>query len=434
MTSMTQWKKRENKKALLITGARQIGKTYTVRKFASENYENVLEINFAETPSAKLIFDGDLDAKSIISNLTAFSNTQLVENKTLIFFDEIQECPNARAAIKYLVEDGRFDYIESGSLLGVLYKDVPLLPIGYEEILHMYPLSLREFFVAMGVQKKTLKLIKTCYKKRNPVPEAIHNKMQRLTRLYLAIGGMPAAANAYINTNDLAYVHSVQKDIIELYRMDITRYANNKPHVKMIFDAIPSQLSSVNKRFILKNISATARMERYASDFMWLVDAGVALPCYNIRAPQEPLAINEQRNLFKLYACDIGLLGAMLEEPIQFELIKGNAGINQGSILENLAAQELHSHKFKLRYFDKSKYGEIDFIISSNGNVIPIEIKSGHDYKKHKALDNILKVDEWNIDTSIAFCADNVSEENKITYLPWYMLMFIKKQEIKQSF
>ena len=170
-------------------------------------------------------------------------------------------------------------------------------------------------------------------------------------------------------------------------------------------------------------------MERYASDFMWLVDAGVCLPCYNVRAPQIPLALNEQHSLFKLYPCDVGLLGAMLEQSVQFDLVQGDSGINNGAMLETLAAQELVANGYDLRYFDKSKYGEVDFVLLSGRRVLPVEIKSGESYRRHKALDNVLGVKEWGIDRALVFCGDNVQEAGAVTYLPWYFLMFCKPQE-----
>ena len=427
--SLEAWYGEPRRKALMVTGARQVGKTYSVREFAAAHYRVLLEINFAETPSAKAIFDGDLDAETVIANLTAFSHTPLSPGETLVFLDEIQECPNARAAMKFLVEDGRFDYIESGSLLGVLYKDVPSLPVGYEQTIRMFPLTLLEFFRALGVQDGTLSLVAESFADRSPVPPAIHDRLVRLTRLYFAVGGMPDAVERFVETSDLAQVMSIQRGIAALYRQDISKYTGNKPHVKAIFDAIPSELSSKNKRFVLTDLAPTARMERYASDFMWLADAGVALPCYNTRALEKPLAINEQHSLFKLFLCDVGLLGSLLEEPVQRDLVMGDPSVNGGSILENMAAQELSANGFNLRYFDKTKYGEVDFAITVGDSIVPIEMKSGLDYRKHKALDNVMAVREWGIVEGLVFCRDNVSRDGRVTYLPWYMLPFLKSSE-----
>jgi len=428
---MTSWYRNPAHKALLVTGARQVGKTYAIREFIRHHYEASLEINFVETPQAASIFEGNLDANTLIANLTAFSSKPLTPGRSAIFFDEIQECPRARTAIKFLVDDGRFDYVESGSLLGVLYREVPSLPVGYENVVRMYPLGLREFFVALGVQPEVFDLIKECFDSGRQVPQAIHERLLRMTRLYLACGGMPAAVDQLARTQDLALVLQTQRDIVELYRQDIARYAPKKPHVKSIFDAIPSEILGSNKRFTLRDLAPTARMERYASDFMWLVDAGVALPCYNVRTPQLPLALNEQHSLFKLYPFDVGLLGSMLERSVQFELVQGNAGINNGALLETLAAQELVANGYDLRYFDKSRYGEVDFVLPARDAALPVEIKSGSDYRAHKALNNIMAVSEWGMHKALVFCPGNVQDEGPIRYLPWYMLMFCEPAEEK---
>ena len=425
---MTRWHDGVARKALLVTGARQVGKTFAIREFISRTYEASLEINFVETPQAKAIFEGNLDAATIVANLTAFSGRPLPPGRTAIFLDEIQECPRARSAIKFLVDDGRFDYIESGSLLGVLYRDAPSLPVGYESIVRMYPLGLREFFMALGLQPETFDLMEECFEEKRELPTAVHERVMRMTRLYLACGGMPAAVDLLVRTQDLALVLGTQRDIAELYRQDIARYAPNKPHVKKIFDAMPSEIIGTNKRFTLRDLAPTARMERYASDFMWLVDAGVALPCYNVRAPQLPLALNEQHSLFKLYPCDVGLLGSMLEKSVQFELVQGDAGVNNGALLETLAAQELTANGYDLRYFDKSKYGEVDFVVPGDGKVLPVEVKSGTDYQKHKSLDNVMAIDEWGIDHALVFCPGNVQCTGPVTYLPWYLLMFLSPE------
>ena len=426
---MVRWRSDPLRKALLVTGARQVGKTFAVREFIEGNYDTHVEINFVETPQAKAIFEGNLDAATIIANLTAFSGKPLKPGRSAVFLDEIQECPRARSAIKFLVEDGRFDYIESGSLLGVLYRDVPSLPVGFENVVRMYPLGLREFLVALGLQPEVFELLADCFEERREVPAAIHERVLRMTRLYLACGGMPAAVDQLVHTQDLALVLETQRDITGLYRLDIARYANNKPHVKAIFDAMPSEIMGANKRFTLRDLAPSARMQRYESDFMWLVDAGVALPCYNVRAPQLPLALNEQHSLFKLYPNDVGLLGAMLESSVQFELVQGDAGVNNGALLETFAAQELVANGFNLRYFDKAKYGEVDFVVLRDGKAAPIEVKSGKGYHRHKALDNVMAVDEWGIDEALVFCPANVETVGHVTYLPWYMLMFCTPAE-----
>lgn len=424
------WKQSSSRQAFLLTGARQVGKTYAVRKFAQENYERFLEINFAETPSACTIFEGDLDARTLISSITAYSSLPLIPNNTLIFFDEIQECPRARTAIKFLVDYGFYDYIESGSLLGVLSKDVPSLPVGYETLHRMYPLSFEEFLRALGIQPEVLEIVQACFLEQKAVPQAIHERLLHIFRLYVTCGGMPQAVQQLVDTNDLARVLQIQKDILALYRADVAKYAANKPHVYRIFDAIPGELDQENKRFKLSDLAKTARMERYENDFMWLIDAGVALPCYNVKTPQKPLLLNEQHNLFKLYLCDCGLLTAMFEDNIQYELLKGNVGINWGSVLENVVAQELASNDSKLYYYDRSKMGEIDFLIQTGNSVIPVEVKSGTDYMTHRALNKILDIDEWKLSQAYVLCSGNLEMRGKIAYIPWYMFIYLLHNDI----
>ena len=428
---LLDWKMEKNKKALCVIGARQIGKTTAIRAFAKENYEHFLEINFILDQGAEKIFQGKLDADTIIENLTAFKMQQLVPGKTLIFLDEIQECPNARCAIKFLVEDGRFDYIESGSLLGVKYKEVPSYAVGYEEIYYMYPMNFREYLAANGVQDKTLQLLKNCYEQYEQVPVPIHETLLKLFYSYIVVGGMPAVVQTYVETHDIGLVIETQRSILELYRMDISKYSSetDKIKIKAIFDSIPSQLNDKNRRFFLKHIDENGRMMRYENSFLWLSDAGVALPAYNVVEPQAPLQLNEKRNLFKLFMGDTGLLCAACMENVQFDILNGNLEVNMGSILENVFAQAIKANGFRLNYFDSKKYGELDFVVQNGLQVDLLEIKSGNDYKKHAALNRIAAIENWKFGRKIVFCKDNVQVEDDIEYLPWYMVMFYQVQK-----
>lgn len=431
---LKDWKNRPAHKALLIDGARQVGKTFAVRQFAAECYEVFLEVNFVKTPGAKSIFEGDLDAAAIILGLTAYSGTALIPGKTLIFFDEIQECPRARTAIKFLVDDGRFDYVESGSLLGVTYQHVDSLPVGYEDELRAYPLTFAEFAVAAGIRPEVLDEARRACEAQEPVLPAINDRLIRAFRIYMAVGGMPAAVQAYVDTGDLARVLEVQRGILTLYRQDVSKYAPNKVHVNAIFDSIPAQLDKKNRRFKLSDLAKTARMERYESDFMWLADAGVALPCYNVSAPTVPLQINLQHNLFKLFLCDCGLLSAASVGAVQFDIIQGDLSINQGSFLENVVAQELLAHGFSLSYYDKSKVGEVDFVLQRGSVVLPVEAKSGSDFKIHRALDNLMDVEEWGLERAVVLCSGNVEKDGRVTYLPWYAVSFMEQERLPESF
>jgi predicted AAA+ superfamily ATPase len=367
-------------------------------------------------------------------NLTAFIGKPLEKGKTLVFLDEIQECPNARTAIKFLVDDGRFDYIESGSLLGVQYKQVPSYPVGYEEIYQMYPMDFEEFCIANGVQQSTLDYLHECYEKQKPITDSIHQTMSNLFKYYIVVGGMPDVVRKFIDTHDIGQVSAVQRDIIAQYRQDISKYAaTGKNMINNIFDNIPSQLNDKNRRFMLSSIQKSARLRDYEDSFVWLSDAGVALPCYNLTEPKIPLKINEQSRLFKLYMSDVGLLCAMSLENVQFEILKGNLSINMGGILKNAFAELLKANGFSLRYLNKKNIGELDFVVQQNDEVMPIEIKSGKDYQTHAALNNALKVKDWNLKKGLVFCMDNIRKTEKITYLPWYLVMFLKQDNSDES-
>lgn len=427
------WKNNTSRKALLITGARQIGKTFLIREFGKRNYENLVEINFITEPKAVSIFTGNLNAETLVMNLTAYLMAPMTQGKTLVFFDEIQECPAARTAMKFLVEDGRFDYIESGSLLGVNYKEVQSYPVGYEETLQMYPMDFEEFVLANGVQTNTVSHLKECFDKRAPVSGAIHQTMSDLFRYFVIVGGMPAVVQRFVDTHDIGEVLKIQTDILAMYRQDITKYSQtDKIRIKNIFDRIPAELNAQNRRFKLADISKTARMNRYESSFVWLADAGVVLPCYNITEPKAPLRLSEQSSLFRLYMGDTGLLCAASMENVQFDILGGDLSVNMGSILENTFAQLLKANGFELRYMNRKSLGEIDFVLQQGKTVVPVEIKSGADYERHSALNNILRVPDWGIRKAYVFCRGNVSGRGQITYLPWYMVMFFKQDRLPE--
>lgn len=425
---LLEWKRQPNKKALCVMGARQIGKTTVIRQFGEDQYECFVELNFITDTDAQKIFAGTLDANTIITNLTAYTRKPMIPGKTLVLLDEIQACPDARTAIKFLVEDGRFDYIESGSLLGVKYKEVRSYPVGFEEPYQMYPMDLEEYLWANGVQKSTIRYLKDCYENGNPVTDAVHQTMCKLFYSYIVVGGMPDVVQTYVDTHDIAQVIARQTEILELYRLDIGQYAqgNDKIKIRAIFDSIPAQLNEKNRRFILVAINPKGRQERYADSFNWLADAGVALPCYNVEEPKPPLRLNEKHNLFKLFMGDTGLLCAACMENVQFGILNGELQINMGSILENLIAQQLKCNGFYLNYFDGKRTGEIDFVIQNGMGIELVEAKSGNDYKVHSALNKIRKVEGWRFNKASVFCKGNVESENGVWYYPWYMIMFAK--------
>ena len=409
-----------------------MGKTFAVRKIGKEVFEQVVEINFIEQPDAVELFSHPKSAAELLMRISAFTRKKLVPGKTLIFFDEVQECDEMVTAIKFLVDDGSYRYVMSGSLLGVELKDLRSVPVGYVGELEMYPLDLEEFAKALGIGEKVMGHLKECYENQSPVDEFIHKKMLELVTLYMIVGGMPSAVQKYLDTNNLRSVLNEQRDIIRTYKRDITKYEKErKLQIEEIYNLIPAELNAKNKRFVLKELSEKARFARYESGFLWLKDAGVAISTYNVEAPKIPLLLNKQRNLFKLFLNDVGLLAAMYGGDIQVRLLS-SLNVNYGAAFENLVAQELYAHGFAidhdLFYFNSKKQGELDFVVEYQGEVLPIEVKSGKAYERHRALSNIMDNEEYAIPEAIVFCQENIQVKNRLVYLPIYMLMFLQHE------
>ena len=354
---------RNDKRALLVTGARQTGKTYSIRKVAKECFDVVVEINFVENPEAIAMFSNVNNSQELLLRISAFAKQHLIPHKTIIFFDEVQECKEIVTAIKFLVDEGSYHYVLSGSLLGVELHDIRSIPVGYLSVLEMHPLDLEEFAIAQGVSPIVLSHLKECYDQQKAVDHLVHNKMLDLLRLYLIIGGMPHVVETYLTTNNLKRVLEIQKDIIRLYKQDIAKYdKQRKLNIADIYNLIPSELNAKNKRFILKQLNEKGRFSKYENSFVWLQDAGVAIPVYNIDEPTVPLLLSKQRNLFKLFLSDVGLLAAMYAGNIQQKLLSGELEINFGAIYENFAAQELYAHglagdEHQLFYFNSKQLG-----------------------------------------------------------------------------
>ena len=427
---LEQFRQADDKKALLITGARQVGKTFIIREFGKRTYQSFIEINFLEDKTAASLFENARDSQDLLLRLSAVADKPLIPGQTLIFLDEVQECKEIVTAIKFLVEEGSYRYILSGSLLGVDLKDIRSMPVGYMDIVQMYPLDFEEFALANRVSPNVIDALHKAFEEKQPVDPVIHERMMALFRLYLIVGGMPAAVMKYLESNNLRNVIEEQQAIIALYKKDIARYdPEEKLYLEDIFDLIPSELNSKNKRFILKNLNDNFKFSRYSNSFLWLKDAGVALPTFCTAEPTAPLRLSKSSNLFKLFLADVGLLASMYMDNIQVKILNGEKSINFGSVYENVAAQELKAHGFDLYYFNSKKQGELDFLIERNGHVLPIEIKSGKDYTKHAALSNVLANEDYAIPEAYVFQNDNVGQAGKITYYPIYMLMFVEKQD-----
>lgn len=427
-----------DKRALLVTGARQVGKTFSIRRVGRECFENVIEVNFIEHPDAVSLFNNATCAKDLLLRLSAFIDKPFIPGRTLIFFDEVQVCKEIITAIKFLVDEGSYRYVMSGSLLGVELDDLRSVPVGYMDEIEMHPIDLQEFFEAVGIGDDVLNHLRECFERRSLVDDFIHRRMLEAVKLYLIVGGMPAAVQKYLDTNNLRRVFEVQRGIIRTYRRDITQYdPRRKLQIEEIYDLIPSELNAKNKRFILKDMNEKARFSKYEDSFLWLKDAGVAIPTYNVEEPRIPLLLSKQRNLFKIFSNDVGLLAAMYGGNIQAKLLDNDICINFGSIYENLVAQELYAHGFamghSLYYFNNKKQGELDFVIEYDNHILPIEVKSGKDYERHNALSNVMNNREYGIPYAYVFCQENVHTKGSIVYLPIYLIAFLEQIQVEDN-
>lgn len=420
-----------DRRALLVTGARQVGKTFSIRKMGKECFENFVEINFVEKPEAVGLFSELQGTKDLLLRLSAFTRQPIVPGKTLFFFDEVQKCKEIVTAIKFLVDEGSYKYVMSGSLLGVELDDLRSVPVGYMDELEMYPLDLLEFFEAIGIGEDVIGHLRECFAEKRPVDDFIHNRLLEAVRLYLIVGGMPAAVQKYLDTNNLRRVYEEQRGIIRTYKRDITQYDfSHKLQIEEIYDLVPAELNAKNKRFILKELNEKARFSKYEDGFLWLKDAGVAIPVYNLEEPKVPLLLSKQRNLFKLFLNDVGLLAAMYGGNIQTKLLSKETNINFGSVFENLVAQELYAHGFvaehSLYYFNSKKQGELDFVVEHDGHVLPIEVKSGKNYERHNALSNVMANKEYDVPCAYVFCQENVHTKGNVIYYPIYLITFFE--------
>lgn len=423
-----------SRNALLLTGARQVGKTYSIREFG-KTFKSFVEINFIENPDAANLLKGAKSSQDLLLRLSTITSQPLIKGETLIFFDEVQRCPNIVTAIKFLVDEGSYRYILSGSLLGVELKDLRSEPVGYMAVKDMFPMDFEEFITNLGISENVVDSLHKAWQERTPVDDFIHQKLMELFRLYLIVGGMPAAVSKYMETNNLQEVMDVQQQIIRLYKRDIAQYdPNNKLYIEDIFNLIPPELNAKNKRFILKRLNENTKFDRVENSFLWLKNAGVALPVYNVEEPKLPLLLARSRNLFKLFQSDVGLLASQYAEGIQMRIIMGNKDINFGAIYENAVAQELVAHGMTTYYYNNKKQGELDFIVELNGKVLPIEVKSGKDYESHRALSNVLQQEAYDLPEAVVFNNDNLHTKGKIIYAPIYMVMFLEKNNEAPSY
>lgn len=431
--TIEEWIKNSNK-ALLITGARQIGKTWLIRDEIEKSGYTKFEINFIDQPDMVHYLDAEMSADEFLVKLRMIMPEDCKHHETIVFFDEIQKCPEIVTKIKFLVDEGSFKYVMSGSLLGVELKGIASAPVGYLSVLRMYPMDFEEFMIANHVSKATLEMLKDKFETVQPVDEFIHQKLLALFFVYLIVGGMPDAVKTYIATKDIREVDKIQRDIVTQYKEDFSQYESEDKKLKLIsiYDIIPAELNKQNKKFVFTMLDKELKFDRYENSFLWLKDAGVALPVYNVEAPVIPLLASKSSNVFRLFSSDIGLLTSAYPAATKIELINKNGEVNNGAHFENAVAQQLLCNGFELYFCKKKNIGELDFLIEMDGKVVPIEVKSGKAYKTHKALDHFMNVSDYHIEKAFVFSTGNVEKEGKVTYLPIYMCYLVKEQSIGQ--
>ncbi len=432
LEAMEEWLRLKTaKQALLVTGARQVGKTYLIRSFGYAHYAHVAEVNLFENDEARLAIGSATSSRELFVRLSAYVEEPLVPGKTLVFIDEVQECPNVITAIKFLLEREDFDYVLSGSMLGVELKCVRSLPVGYLSTIKMYPLDFEEFCWANGLAENVITEARDAYREKRSVDEFVNKRLIQVFHEYLLVGGMPAAVDAFAKSANLQQVRARQEEIVEWYREDIAKYADERALVvKRIFDVIPSELNNQNKRFVAKSIEGKASIERYENDFLWLADANVGLPSYNVAEPRAPLAISASMRLFKLFLCDVGLLTCLCGMQTVRDMVAGRTDIMYGALYENAVAQEFAAHGLPLYYFKNENRGEVDFVLPwLEEKVMPVEVKSGKTYKRHSALTKLFKMENYAIDEAIVLYEGNVERDGKVLYLPVYFAGFIGEEQ-----
>lgn len=424
---------RNDERALLLYGVRQAGKTYIIRHCLKSEGCSYVEFNLIREPDIVAILKSATDVDDLILKLSLYSDKKIIPGETFLFFDEIQKYKEIVTKIKFLVEDRRYRYILSGSLLGVEIVNLKSAPVGYLKSLQMYPLDFEEFLQLFEISSAAFEALKKAYRYKEAVDEIIHKKMLQLFHLYLIIGGMPAAVEKYRQTENIDAVMDEHEAILQQYKLDFTQYEaeNKKLLLTNIYELIPAELNEQNKRFKITDIEKNLRFEKMNDSFTWLWKAGVALPVFNVTEPKIPLLLNQKSTLFKLFLSDVGMLTTLYGKALKLKIVNQEKDINKGAVYENIAAQELTAHGYNCYYYNNKKFGELDFVIEHDGEVLPIEVKSGKDYKKHSALAQIMQNENYQLNEAVVFSNSNVERNGKIIYLPIYMLMFLEETEIE---
>lgn len=431
---LTHWKARPNHKPLIIKGCRQCGKTSSVLAFARSNYANVVYLDFHEHSEYRAIFGGALDVDTITLNMSiAVPNARLIPHQTCIVLDEIQDCPAARSSLKFFKIDGRYDVICTGSLLGVNGYREPedvkaSIPVGYEHIVTMYPMDFEEWLWANGITDEHVEYLTRCLNEEVRVTEAVHQRLRQLLLRYVVVGGMPDAVVTYLETNNLADVQTVQRNIVEGYKADMLKYAPqpDKSKIRQCFDSIPMQLAKENKKFQYSLISKGARAADFAGSLQWIEDAGIIRRCYNTSITELPLNGNRLADHFKVYMCDIGLLVSMLEDGTAWSIMQGDLHSYKGAIFENLAADFFIKMGRELYFFQKPGGVELDFLIRYRGQCCPVECKATTG--NAKSLKSVLKHPEhYHVASAIKLGDYNVGRSEQMLSLPFYLGFLLRE-------
>ena len=430
---LLKWKNENKEECLLIKGARQVGKTYLVRKFGEAEYESFIEINFHMQGSLKVIFENDLSSEEICKRITAnIAGSRIIPGKTLIFLDEIQKCSRARTALKFLAQDNRIDVIASGSLLGLAYgrdddkevEEVESMPVGYERPLMMYPLDFEEFLNAYGYDSETIEYLHGFYNSKEKVPSELNDKFSQIFLEYLVVGGMPEVVVDFVENKDFGKVQQIQEKILASYADDISQHAKGSEKVKVrkCYDSIPRQLARENRKFKYSEVESKATSRKFGDSVQWLHDANMVYLCQNVSVPELPVKAYEKENEFKLYINDTGLLMALYGFETKKTLLNGTLkGAAKGGIFENFAAEALVQNGYSLHYYKPDDNSELEFVIEKDGEVVPIEVKAGN--TATKSLNRF--IEEFKPENAFKLISGNIGQsDNKIT-LPHYLTMFI---------
>lgn len=416
---------------LIVDGARQVGKSFIIRKVAKELFENYIEINFAEDKFQSKTFEQVSSVNDFYMRLSSIAGDKMnVKSDTIIFLDEIQEYPQFLTLLKFLNQDNKFTFIASGSSLGITLSKTTSIPLGSIHIKRMYPLDFEEFLMANGFGTYAIDAIRQKFMSNEPLDEGMHNRMMDLYKKYLLVGGMPEAVNTFVITNNIVKVREVHTNIHELYAIDAAKYdKENKLKIQRIYSLIPSFLENKKKRVVIKDIEDTKgkRFDNYRDEFDYLIQAGVTLEVKAISNPIFPLIESAGKNLLKLFFNDIGLLTNVLYRNNIMAVLNEENSVNLGSVYESVVAQELKAHGKNLFYYDNKAKGEVDYIIDDYDNlcVLPIEVKSGKDYYVHTALNHFVSNKEYKINKAIVLSNEReVVVKDKIIYLPIYYVMF----------